>query len=131
VCRHPAAALSPTNHRGHPIRDQRPRSDRGVPLRSVHHGLVDQVHCPVHGRARRPIHDQRRRSRLAPVNPEPYRLFCRKAPELLLITKMPFQLQRSLQFSPGFHVEAPELLCFIHPLSKPCSFTPKPLSSYT
>jgi hypothetical protein len=44
---------------------------------------------PVHGRACRPIYDQRRRSRPAPVNPEPRRLFCRKAPELLLITKCP------------------------------------------
>jgi hypothetical protein len=86
---------------------------------------------PVHGRAHRLIYDQRRRSRPAPVNLEPRRLFCRKAPELLLITKMPFHLQRSLQFSPGFHVEAPELLCFFHPRSKPCSFTPKPLCSCT
>jgi hypothetical protein len=44
---------------------------------------------------------------------------------------MPFHLQRFLQFSPGLHGEAPELLCFFHQRSKPYSFTPKPLSSYT
>jgi hypothetical protein len=57
---------------------------------------------PVHDRARRPIYDQRRKSRPAPVNPESRRLFCRKTPELLIITKMPFHLKRSLQLGPFF-----------------------------
>jgi hypothetical protein len=54
----PAAAASlscrrtsPMGHPGCPIASGRPWSDRGVPLRLVYHGPIDQVHHPVHGPA--------------------------------------------------------------------------------
>jgi hypothetical protein len=46
------------------------------------------------------------------------RPFYKKNPALSNITYMPFHLQRFLQFSSGFHGEAPELLCFFHQRSK-------------
>jgi hypothetical protein len=68
----PAAAPSRVNDTSRPIHKGRCRLDRGItPLARSTMDQWTQSMALVHGRARRPIYDQRRRSRPAPVNQSP------------------------------------------------------------
>jgi hypothetical protein len=79
----PAAAPSLVDDASRPIHRGRPRLNRGITL--LARSTMDQwtqSMALVHGCDRRPIYDQRRRSRPAPVHPEPHRLICRKPPDV-------------------------------------------------
>jgi hypothetical protein len=117
---------SPTCDRGRPMGTDDLDQRGGVALRSIHGGPGPPRWSTGHVMLAPAL--RQRQSTL------PRRLplqFYKKNPALSNITYMPFHLQRFLQFSPGFHSEAPEFLCYFHQRSKPYFITSKPLSSYT